>query len=454
MKIPNFSVLFQQGIRVKVLCLCVILIAVFQACSGKRDYEKLFKDPIHFSKAVNAVTDVITFDIFNPPIASRIYAYASLAAYEVMVAGAAGDYRSLSAELGMNAIPKPDKPVNFELASTLAYLNVGQALTFSKDSTQKQIDHLLVLAEQEEMPDELLQASVAYARQVADSIMKFSKGDNYAQTRTAVKYTVKSNTEGRWVPTPPAYMKAVEPQWMKIRPIMLDSAAQFLPEPPPVFSKDTSSRFYKMAHEVYEAGNSLKEEQNQIADFWDCNGFKLHLSGHVMFGTKAMTPGGHWMGITGIICGNEKADFNKTVYTYMGVSFALMDGFISCWSTKFSHNLLRPETYINLYIDKTWKPYLQTPPFPEYSSGHSVISSASATVLTSLYGDQVAFTDTTERRWGWPDRTYKSVNDAAKEAAMSRFYGGIHFKEAIDNGMVEGKQVGDLIVGKLKALKK
>jgi hypothetical protein len=200
---------------------------------------------------------------------------------------------------------------------------------------------------------------------------------------------------------------------------------------------------------VYETGNKLSDEQKAIADFWDCNGFKVNVSGHVMFATKAMTPGGHWMGITGIVCKTQKADFNKTVFAYAGVSIAVMDAFIACWNTKFTYDLLRPETYINNYMDNAWKPYLQTPPFPEYTSGHSIISSASAMVLTKIFGDNTPFVDDTERAWGWPDRKYDNVKQAANEAALSRLYGGIHYREGMEVGITEGEKIGELVFSKL-----
>jgi hypothetical protein len=130
-----------------------------------------------------------------------------------------------------------------------------------------------------------------------------------------------------------------------------------------------------------------------------------------------------------------------------------MDGFIACWDAKYHYSLIRPETYINLYIDNNWKPRLQTPPFPEYTSGHSVISSAASTILTKIYGDNQAFTDSTERAWGWPDRNFKSVNDAANEASLSRIYGGIHFRPAIDEGIRQGTDIANYLFTKLNMKK-
>jgi hypothetical protein len=390
---------------------------------------------------------VITHDIFSPPVASRIYAYSSIAAYEV-IASQSDEYKPLSGKIAGLNVSAANKPVNKEFSAILAYMYVGKELTFSKDSTQKIIDGQIELARDSGMPDELLDNSQEYALKVSKEILDWSKKDNYKQTRSAVKYTV-TNEEGRWVPTPPAYMPAIEPSWMKIRPVLIDSASQFLPKSPSKFSKDKNSDFYKLANEVYETGNKLSDEQKAIADFWDCNGFKVNVSGHVMFATKAMTPGGHWMGITGIVCKTQKADFNKTVFAYAGVSIAVMDAFIACWNTKFTYDLLRPETYINNYMDNAWKPYLQTPPFPEYTSGHSIISSASAMILTKIFGDNTPFVDDTERAWGWPDRKYDNVKQAANEAALSRLYGGIHYREGMEVGITEGEKIGELVFSKL-----
>jgi hypothetical protein len=429
--------------------LILLTVILLSGCATKSDYDSVFANPELYSKAVGDLTEVITHDIFTPPVASRIYAYSNIAAYEVM-SGKSTDFKALSTKLpGLKSTPLPDKEINTELSALLALSYVGQELTFSKDSVQKTIDDHVQLAKNHGMPDEMIEASQTYAKLVSKSVLEWSKKDNYKQTRSAVKYTVNSTDESRWVPTPPAYMPAIEPNWMKIRTVLIDSASQFLPKPPSEFSKVKGTKFYDLALEVYETGKTLTVEQKAIADFWDCNGFKVNVSGHVTYATKAMTPGGHWMGITGIVCKNQKADFAKTVYSYTGVSIGIMDAFISCWNTKFTFDLIRPETYINQHVDNAWKPYLQTPPFPEYTSGHSIISSTSATILEKIYGKNTPFIDDTERAWGWPDRKFETVQQAAQEAAASRLYGGIHYREAMEEGLVEGRKIGEYVFAKL-----
>ena len=169
-----------------------------------------------------------------------------------------------------------------------------------------------------------------------------------------------------------------------------------------------------------------------------------------MFATKKITPGGHWIGITGIVTRQAKSDFTAVINAFAHVSIALFDAFISCWDVKWDTLVVRPETLINKHYDEEWLPLLQTPPFPEYTSGHSVISRASALVLTKLYGNDFAFEDTTELAYGLPARYYNSFIHASEEAALSRFYGGIHYMMAIDEGVKQGNEIGDYITQNLK----
>lgn len=438
----------------RALLFAIIMVIVVSCSQRKNDYQQVLHNPVLYSKVTGLLTEIITYDIFTPPVASRIYAYAHLAAYETMARGDSS-YTSLQGQLkDFAGVPAPEagKAIDYPYAALMSFMEVGRTLTFSKDMTDKIVDSLQSLALDHGMPAEIKQHSEAYGLAVAKAVLAWSKKDNYAETRSAAKYTVPTD-EGKWVPTPPGYFQAVEPAWKTIRTIALDSSNQFPPPPPCTFGKDPACPFYKMTKEVQDTGSNLTEEQKAIASFWDCNGFKLNVVGHTMYATKAMTPGGHWMGITGIICQNQKADFNKTVYTYTTVSFALMDAFIACWDAKFTFNLIRPETMINKYIDANWKPFLQTPPFPEYTSGHSIISTAAATVLEHIYGKQTPFRDSTERAWGFPDRSFETPRQAADEAGMSRFYGGIHYRSSVFVARDQGVNVGNYILSKLKMKK-
>ena len=283
--------------------------------------------------------------------------------------------------------------------------------------------------------------------------MAWAKKDNYAQTRSAEKYTV-TDEDGRWVPTPPMYAQGMEAHWKEIRTLVLDSSSECMPGRPPIYNmKDTTSLFFRLAKEVKTAGDSLDKERKHIADFWDDNPFKMNVSGHVMFATKKFSPPGHWMNIAGIAAEKSKADFNATVYAYTKTAIALFEGFISCWDEKYRSNVIRPETVINKYMDPEWRPYIQTPPFPSYTSGHSVISAAAGEVMTDIYGDNFHYTDTSSTEFGIAPRSFTSFRQAALEAGISRLYGGIHYHSDLDSGNVEGIKVGRLVIERLKMRK-
>jgi membrane-associated phospholipid phosphatase len=190
--------------------------------------------------------------------------------------------------------------------------------------------------------------------------------------------------------------------------------------------------------------------QKTIAGFWDCNPFAIQTSGHMMIGNKKISPGAHWLDITAIAAGVAGLDFDHTLEAQALVAATLMDAFICCWDAKYQSNRIRPETYINRYIDDRWQPYLQTPPFPEYTSGHSVISTAAAEMLTYLLGDRLDFTDNTEELWDIRPRSFHSFRQAAEEAAISRLYGGIHYRDGVISGQVQGKAIGDWLVSRVK----
>ena len=433
-------------ILIPLVCLCLFI----SSCKTKNsNYAKIMHDPFLYEKVVHDLNYVIIYDIFTPPVASRIFAYSNLAAFEVL-AKEGKHFTSLSGKVkDLNNIPGPpkDTKIDYPFASLISLIKVGDALTFSSDTMKFIADSVKSLAQDAGMPNEIFTNSVHYGEQVADSVISWSKKDNYAKTRGGARFTV-TGLEGHWSPTPPGYFDAVEPWWKTIRCLVMDSANMFPPPGLPPFSKDSSSSFYHMAKDCMDIRTNLDSTQKWIANFWDCNAFKLNVSGHMMFATKAMTPVGHWMEIVGTVSKNNKADFYKTVYAYTGVSVGIFDAFICCWFTKYKFDVLRPETYINRYINKDWKPYLQTPPFPEYNSAHSTISAAAATVLTDIYKN-VAFNDSSERVWGWPDRSFKTVDDAALEVSMSRLYGGIHYRQSVKDAYEQGNKIGILVLSKL-----
>ena len=437
--------------------LYLVVFSFLISCSSYEKYEKnkvFYNDPEIFHESMQKLTDVIVYDIFSPPVASRIYVYPTIAAYEILI-NQHPNFKSLSGKLkGLDKIPLPDPELeySFPLASIHAFLEVGKDLIFSEEKITDFQNEIMSELKELGIPNEIYNRSIDYADIVASHIRKWYKKDNYDQTRSFPKYTIRRNNIESWKPTPPDYMEGIEPHWNKIRTLLIDSADQFTVDQPPNFSLEKDSHFYKDLYEVYQIGKNLTDEQKQIASFWDCNPYVSHHKGHAMFATKKITPGGHWIGITKIA--TQKADLSlmETIYTYTLVSVGLFDSFIVCWDEKWRSILVRPETLINQFIDKDWIPYLQTPPFPEYTSGHSVISRTSAKILTKVLGDNFEFLDTTEEKYGLKARKYKSFIEAADEAAISRIWGGIHYMPAITLGVKQGDKVGHFVLSQLNLI--
>jgi hypothetical protein len=329
---------------------------------------------------------------------------------------------------------------------------VGKTLIFSENKMETFEENFLNQLDEYDVPRRAIKASKEHGNSVAKTILEWASKDMYNQTRTFPKYTIREEDQF-WKPTPPDYMDGIEPHWKEIRTMVLDSSNQFEPKPPLPFDLTDGSPFQKQLMEVFEIGNKLNEEQVEIAKFWDCNPYVTHHRGHAMFATKKITPGGHWIGITAITTRLAGSSFEDTVNAYANVTIALFDAFISCWDEKWDTLIVRPETLINQYYDEEWLPLLQTPPFPEYTSGHSVISRAAAVTLTDLYGDNFSFTDTTEVAYGLPERKYTSFLHASEEAAISRLYGGIHYMMAIEEGVAQGEAVGNYVVEKIQTKK-
>jgi hypothetical protein len=425
---------------------CAFLIA---GCAHKQKTVLISDaDVLHANE--DQLTQVIIYDVFTPPVASRIYGYTALASYEAM-RYADPKYNSIITQLkgfGKPPVPQKGKKYNYALAATKAFFTVAHKVTFSVDTLKKYEDKVYAMYK-DNLDDSTYARSVDFGEQIGKLILKRAAVDDYPQTRGKPKY-LGENSPAKWRPTPPDYMDGVEFCWGDMKVFAIDTSAQFSPAAPPAYSEDKSSAYVKQYMEVYNANKNLTTEQKEIAKFWDDNPFVIQHNGHMMFADKKITPGGHWIGITAIACKKTHANGVKTAQAYALTSIALYDSFICCWEVKYRYSYARPVTNINEKVDHYWLPLLQTPPFPEYTAGHSTISAASATVLTHVFGDNFAFQDTSDLHYIGMQRHFNSFIQASDETAMSRFYGGIHYRNSSLAGAVQGKQIGDFIWNKLK----
>ena len=366
---------------------------------------------------------------YSPPVAARAFGYAGVTLYEALVPGMEG-YRSLLGGMpaaGRNAAYDWAAVANFSLAAILRSLfpTAPAASLVAVEELEAR------LAERSGGRPGLLGRSVRRGRHVAAAVFERSRSDgghegylrNFPPDQPPVG-------PGLWVPTPPGFQPALQPFWGTNRCLAISSGAEHSSGDHPAYSEEPTSAFFGEALETHRAIDDLDAEQEAIARFWsDDPG-------------ETSTPPGHTIAITTQVLREQRADLAAAAEAYARVGMAVCDAFIACWYQKYKYNLLRPVTYINRLIDPDWLPLLVTPPCPEYPSGHSVQSGAGFQVLTDLFGDGYAFVDRTHERRGLAPRSFVSFLAAADEAAISRLYGGIHYRAAIDNGLAQGRQIG------------
>ncbi len=371
---------------------------------------------------------------YAPPVAARALGYSYLAIYESVVSGMP-EYSSLAGQInGLASLPKPDQSKEYNWASAAnaamaamlnhLYSGTSAANKSSIDSLRLKIEGSLRTSQNNQ---EVSDRSVGFGIQIANALIAFAKqdgGDDAWNNNFPANYRQVYGL-GAWEPTGTQKIPLL-PYWGKNKTFALANMST-KPTAPYAFSYATDSQMYKQANEVYEVGKNLNLDQKMIALYW-------------ADGSNTITPPGHHLNIAKIVLSNEKAKLDKASEVFAKVGLAVNDAFVSCWRAKFTHYLMRPITYINHKIDPTWKPYLETPPFPEYTSGHSSCSGAVSEILTSIYGDNYAFTDNTYQG-KYANRSFKSFYAYADEAAVSRMYGGIHYRQANENGMKNGKNI-------------
>jgi hypothetical protein len=373
----------------------------------------------------------------NAPAASRLYAYAGITAFQAILPGIPEGI-SMSGQLSaMPDTPFPEEEGVYDWpASANAAMGAVIKELFKNGTPQtlRDISNLqdsLTASRERATSADIVARSARYGEAVAAPIIEWINSDNYAETRD-MQWEMPTGDPSLWVPTAPG-QQAVEPFWGQIRPFALYDPSTCNVPMNVDFSTEPDSTFYLQALEVKTVGDNLTNEQKDIARYWvDTPG-------------DSGAPAGHWVLIENQMVDRLDLKLDRAAMMYALVGTALGDAFISAWCTKYEINLIRPVTYIQEYVDPNWQSLIATPGFPEYPSGHSVVSGAAGTVLTRMFG-QVAFTDRSGRKHGFKDRSFTSFWAAASEAAISRMYGGIHYRAAIENGLDQGRCIGNQVV--------
>lgn len=439
-----------KKISTKISILVLFLVILISGCQKEDN-----KNKITTGDATKYTSDIATdwMDVFrtiaknenlNPPRASRLFSYAGITLYESVVTGMSG-YKSLQNQLdGLSLIPNNrysdlDYDVVTNDALYVIAKNLLPQLSANSNSLIENKRMSFIASKQNNINNVILNNSIDRGREIGNAILQWAKQDNSNNLFNRT-YTTPSRVGHPefWQPTDVVNIHPLEPFWGEVRPFAMSNAQSCFVASLIPFNTTVGSAFYNQALEVATIKANLTQEQKNIAIWWaDVPGVTA-------------TPAGHWLNIENIIAKQKNLNLAQAAEMYALVGIALGDAFISCWESKYRINLVRPKTYIQEFIagESNWEPTWETPPFPEYSSGHSVCSGAAATILKHLFGD-VTFTDNTNISLGIAQRNFNTFESVAQEAAISRLYGGIHYREAIDLGLQQGALVAQSAINNI-----
>lgn len=427
------------GKRLLALCFIIVALAVPPAQAASVGADRVMRD--WYRLILELVRHTPTY---SPPVASRAFGYLGVTAYEAL---ASGDrtLTTLAGQLnGLTPVPQRAAGANYDEAVVLhAALSSAASELFGNTGPTgqralKRLTEKLSTEVSAGLAPDLVARSEAYGKSVTAHILSWSESDGGARVENMgfpLEFALNKGP-ANWVPTNliNQQQKPLLPKWGENRPFALQTGNACPLPAPPAYSEEKGSDFYSEALEVYETVKNLTPEQRAIARFWSDDPM------------LSPTPPGHWIVIGLKILNERKASATEHADLLARLGITLADAFIGCWHSKFEYDLLRPVTYIKRVIDPKWEPILITPPFPEYPSGHSTQSGAAATVLTAFFGENFAFTDNTHEKDKLPNRSFRSFWDAAEEAGISRLYGGIHFRAAIERGLEQGRCIGEKAV--------
>ncbi len=373
-----------------------------------------------------------------PP--SRPFAYAGIALYEAVVPGMPA-YRSLSGQLtNMPAMPKtvPGYVYHWPTCANAALAAMNRNFFPNTSEANKAainaLENELNKAYRSETDKATFQRSVDFGKTVAQLLFDWSKTDGY-DTNSNKPYIPPAGP-GLWAPTPPGFAPAFGPYWGDHRLFVAGSLDGIAPLAPPAYSTDPSSDYYQMAKEVYDISQTLSPDQIALALFYrDYPGFG----------------DGHYISILKQLLQQEKPPLDFTAMVCAKTGIACVDAGIGCWKIKFQYNQERPVRYIREVLGyREWKPLFDTPPFPDFPSGHSAIAGSFAEILKGFFGNSYPFSDHTYDYLGMAPRTYNSFDELVKEICDSRIYAGIHYRISCEWGAEQGRKIGQNINKTLK----
>ncbi len=414
------------------------------AINGCQSESKKKLDAHYLHDWNTALEKGIINDFFSPPVAGRMYTYPNLITYIILTNGKNNVQPLLK---NFPDLPKLESE-NRELVALYAFYFIAKKMVYSYNF----LDEHLPIFEKEagkNFSKSELEIAKIKAEEISQIFLQWVAKDGYKESRSDTKFKL-SGKVGAWKPTPNDFADAMEPNWTKIRTFFIDSSAQFTEKykPYPFDIDNPNSDYYKDLKEVKNQVDQTTEAQLATSKYWDCSPLAVQHKSHAMYGEKKLTPGGHWLNIGRNISKQKKDHLLAAAKMYTLLSLSICDGFIACWDAKYHYDYIRPITAIQEHWDSDWETLILTPNFPEYPSGHSVISGVASTVLAGIYGDEISFTDNAEQPFGMEPRKFNSFTEACNQAAMSRFWAGIHYRKAIEDGVLMGREIGESVIKK------
>ncbi|MBI3873349.1 MAG: vanadium-dependent haloperoxidase [candidate division Zixibacteria bacterium] len=428
----------KNRLRLALAAVIAVGLAFHGGCSNNEESSTRRNEVAQYSGEVASAwfklfNTIVKSEKISPPVASRAYGYCGVALYESVVPGMEATHRSLMGQLNsLGGLPAPSNAAyHWPSVANTALATIARDL-FAEASVENRatidaLEQSFIDQFKPQAGQTVFDRSAAYGAAVGTAVYAWAFSDGYV-TLNNCPFTPPTGP-GRWAPTPPAFGPPLQPCWGELRPFVLSNSGECAPPPPPPYDENHQSPFFQQAVEVYTTVKSLTADQNAIALFWADNP------------GVTPTPPGHWVAILSQLVDSNQYKLDVAAEAYARLGIAEADAFISCWRAKYIYNLVRPITCVRLLIDPNFSPVIATPPFPEYTSGHSVQSAASAQVLTDMLG-HFPFVDHTHDADGLNSRSFSDFFDAAQEAQISRLYAGIHYRAAIADGNVQGICIG------------
>jgi hypothetical protein len=366
-----------------------------------------------------------------PAPAVRYIAYSSLALYESILPEYP-QFRSMYAYLsGRNFTVPSGRPFYAPASANAAIAQLLRKFTtdagFLKAIDSMEIAQAAFL--DQSVSSITRDSSILYGRMVADTIYQWSRTDGTFNTWPA--YTVPTGP-GLWEPTPPAFVAPTGVYQGELRSFMRDVSTSFPPATPPAFSTDTASSFYKMADRVVQSCKNLTRADTLMVNTWrDITGINYNIPSHM---TKLLS---------GLLAARGISLHNAAV-VYARNGIAINDAIISCFKSKYKHNLMRPVTYIRKHMNlPTWNSVYPAPPHPAYPAIAPTGAAAAVVGMEAAMGVSFSFTDRSQEAL-YGARSYGSFSEMLVEIGRSRTVGGINYQESVDAGLIQGRKIGEM----------